>query len=186
MGPGRTGGHHEQMPQLIDPTARLRTSFLAAVAEFREDSDYPVPWFVTDVEPPALTGTTAFDAYVTRLLGERKEVAGRWAGFVPMTTLWWAEGGQMLGRLAIRHRLTPALEKAGGHIGYDVRPSARRRGHATAMLAAALPVAASLGIARALLTCDDTNTASQRVIEKNGGRFIDTVGEKRRYRVPTS
>jgi predicted acetyltransferase len=49
-----------------------------------------------------------------------------------------------------------------------------------------LPVAASLGISRALLTCDDTNTASQRVIEVNGGRFIDTVGQKRRYWVPTS
>ncbi|MGN5376641.1 GNAT family N-acetyltransferase [Streptomyces lasalocidi] len=173
------------MPELIDPTARLRTSFLAAVAEFREDSDYPVPWFVTDVDPPALTDATAFDAYITRLLGERDEAAPRRDGFVPMTTLWWGEGGQMLGRLAIRHRLTPALEQADGHIGYDVRPSARRQGHATAMLAAALPIAASLGITRALLTCDETNTASRRVIDTNGGRFVGTAGRKRLYRVPT-
>lgn len=69
----------------------------------------------------------------------------------------------------MRYRLTPPLEKAGGHIGYDVRPSARRQGHATAMLAAALPIAPSLGITRALLTCDGTNTASQRVIGTNGG-----------------
>jgi predicted acetyltransferase len=41
------------------------------------------------------------------------------------------------------------------------------------MLAAALPIARSLGITRALLTCDETNTASQRVIETNGGQFID-------------
>jgi predicted acetyltransferase len=174
------------VPELIDPTARLRTSFLAAVAECREDRDYPVPWFVTDVDPPALTDVTAFDAYVTRVLGERDEAAARWDGFVPMTTLWWTEGDQMLGRLAIRHRLTPTLEKADGHIGYDVRPSARRQGHATAMLAAALPIAASLGIKQALLTCDDTNTASRHAIEANGGRFIDTVGHKHRYWVPTS
>ncbi|MGR6968036.1 GNAT family N-acetyltransferase [Streptomyces cynarae] len=174
------------MPELINPTARLRASFLAAVTEFRQDRDTPVPWFVTDVDPPALTDARAFNAYVARVLGERDETAAPWDGFVPMTTLWWAEGDQMLGRLAIRHRLTPALEKAGGHIGYDVRPSARRQGHATAMLAAALPIAASLGITEALLTCDDTNTASQRVIEANGGRFIDTVGQKLRYWVPTS
>ena len=80
----------------------------------------------------------------------------------------------------------PALEVAGGHIGYDVRPSARRQGHATAILAAALPVAASLGITEALLTCEETNTVSQRVIEKNGGRLIDKVGSKLRYWVPTS
>ncbi len=174
------------MPELIDPTVRLRTSFLAAVAEFHADPNHPLSWFVSDIDPPALSDAAAFTAYLVRLLGERTEAVARAVRFVPMTTLWWAEGPEMLGRLAIRHRLTPALERAGGHIGYDVRPSARRQGHATAMLAAALPVAASLGIEQALLTCDDTNTASQRVIEANGGRFIDMVGHKRRYRVPTS
>jgi hypothetical protein len=52
---------------------------------------------------------------------QRALVDGR-SWFVPMTTLWWVDGERFLGRLAIRHRLTPALEKAGGHIGYDVRP----------------------------------------------------------------
>jgi predicted acetyltransferase len=103
-----------------------------------------------------------------------------------MTTLWWVEDDRVLGRVAIRHRLTPALEKVGGHIGYDVRPSARGRGHATAILAAVLPLANSIGIDEALLTCDETNAASRRVIEANGGRYIDSVGVKRRYRVPTS
>lgn len=174
------------VPELLDPTPRLRVSFLAAVAEFHQDRGTPLPWFVADVDPPALTDTPAFDAYVARVLGERDEAAARWDGFVPMTTLWWAEGDRVLGRLAIRHRLTPALEEAGGHIGYDVRPSVRRRGHATAMLAAALPIAASLGITQALLTCEQTNTASRRVIEANGGRFIDSVGRRHRFRVPTS
>ncbi|MDG4862229.1 GNAT family N-acetyltransferase [Streptomyces sp. T-3] len=172
------------MPELVQPSAALRVSFLAALVEFRADRDYPVPWFVTDVDPAALTDVAAFDAYVARLLSERHTPYRD--GFVPMTTLWWAEGDHMLGRLSVRHRLTPALEAEGGHIGYDVRPGARRRGHATAMLAASLPVAASLGITQALLTCDETNIASRRVIEGSGGRYIDTVGAKRRYWVPTS
>ena len=175
------------MPELIDPTAKLRTSFLAAMAEFHSDQEYSAPWFVTDVDPEALTDdTAAFEAYVARVLSEREEPASGRTGFVPMTTLWWAEDDQMLGRLAIRHRLTPKLEKVGGHIGYDVRPGARRCGHATAMLAAALPLAKALGIEQALVTCDETNAGSRRVIEANGGRYIDSSGVKRRYWLPTS
>jgi predicted acetyltransferase len=172
------------MPALTDPDARFRRSFLAAAAEFRADASYPVPWYVADIDPLALTDAAAFGAYVHRVLRERDEATPRPAHFVPMTTLWWTEGNEVLGRLAIRHRLTPLLEQSGGHIGYDVRPSARRRGHATAMLAAALPVASSLGIAEALLTCLETNIGSRRVIEANGGRFIGMSGPKRRYVVP--
>lgn len=173
------------MPALVDPTPGLRTSFLAAVAEFRADRDFPVPWFVQDVDPGALTDPAAFAAYVRRVLGERTQ-AGVRAGFVPMTTLWWADGDRFLGRLAVRHRLTPELERFGGHIGYDVRPGARRLGHATAMLAAALPIARRLGVDPALVMCDRPNAASRRVIEANGGRLLDLTERKRRYLVPTA
>jgi predicted acetyltransferase len=116
------------MPALIDPDTRLRESFLAAVAEFRADATHPVPWFITDIDPVALTDLAAFSAYVEHVLRERDEAAPRPAHFVPMTTLWWADGAEVLGRLAIRHRLTPPLEHSGGHIGYDVRPGARVQG----------------------------------------------------------
>ena len=105
---------------------------------------------------------------------------------MPSTTLWWVNEQEYLGRLAIRHRLTPTLLNFGGHIGYDVRPSARRRGHATAMLAEALPLAAKLGIDPVLVTCDDDNTGSKKVIEANGGVFEDQRGVKLRYWIPTS
>jgi predicted acetyltransferase len=105
-------------------------------------------------------------------------------GLVPSTTLWWADGDEYLGRIDIRHRLTQHLLDYGGHIGYDVRPSARRRGHATAMLARALPVAAGLGIDPALITCDEDNIASRKVIERSGGQFDDQRGIKLRFWVP--
>ncbi|TSB21636.1 GNAT family N-acetyltransferase [Streptomyces benahoarensis] len=73
----------------------------------------------------------------------------------------------------------------GGHIGYDVRPTARRRGHATAMLRAALPRARVLGLDRVLITCDATNTASRKVIEACGGLFEDRRGVKLRFWVTT-
>jgi predicted acetyltransferase len=105
---------------------------------------------------------------------------------VPCTTLWWIDGSTYLGRIAIRHRLTPALREVGGHIGYDVRRSARRQRHATTMLAAALPVAAALGINPALVTCHVTNVGSQKVIEANGGLLEGQRGENLHYWVLTS
>ena len=73
----------------------------------------------------------------------------------------------------------------GGHIGYDVRPSARRRGHATSMLAAALPVARGLGIGQALLTCLNDNIGSRKAIEANGGVLDNERDGMLRFWIPT-
>jgi predicted acetyltransferase len=120
------------------------------------------------------------------VVDQAREDAPRPAWMVPSTTLWWVDGTDYLGRISIRHRLTPTLLEWGGHIGYDVRPSARRRGYATAMLAAARPVAARLGIDPALVTCDPDNTGSRKVIEANGGVLEDQRAGKLRFWVPTS
>jgi predicted acetyltransferase len=77
----------------------------------------------------------------------------------------------IVGRISIRHRLSPFLLQQGGHIGYGVLPDHRRRGHATEMLRQGLIIARSLGIDRVLITCDEDNTASRRVIERHGGQF---------------
>lgn len=117
---------------------------------------------------PQWTTVGGFADYVRDVVADALEDSPRRPGWVPCTTLWYVESDEYLGRLAIRHRLTPHLLELGGHIGYDVRRSARRQGHATAMLRAALPVAAELGIDAALLTCDADNVASRRLIEYNG------------------
>lgn len=85
-----------------------------------------------------------------------------------------------------------ALRIEGGHIGYDTVPSFRGRGVATSMLRQALPVARALGLTEVLLTCDDTNASSIRVIEKNGGALLETTlidpdkPPKRYYRITLS
>lgn len=84
------------------------------------------------------------------------------------------------------HRLTAVLLEIGGHVGHDVRPSARRRGHATEMLRQALAVARELGIDPALVTRDVDNVGSRTVIERNGGVFEDQRHGKLRYWVPTT
>lgn len=178
------------MPALRPPDAAVRHSFLTAMDEFRAEgrgqaSDdtmlgREIRQFGGDWPDP-----DRFQAYLSYLRGQAAEDAPRPAGYVPLTSLWWAEGAEYLGRLAIRHRLNQRLLDRGGHIGYDVRPSARRQGHATAMLAAALPVARSLGIGPALVTCDHGNAGSRRVIEANGGVLEDQRGRELRFWVPT-
>jgi predicted acetyltransferase len=74
-----------------------------------------------------------------------------------------------VGASRLRHALTPALEDIGGHIGYDIRPTERRKGYGTRLLALMLHKAKALGLARVFLTCDTENVASAKIIEKNGG-----------------
>ncbi|MET9517835.1 GNAT family N-acetyltransferase [Streptomyces sp. NPDC002994] len=98
------------------------------------------------------------------------QTADEYAG-VTLTRELAVYGDTFLGRIHLRHRLTPQLRETGGHIGYGVRPGARRQGHATAMLRACLPYARELGIESVLLTCDRDNAGSRRAIEANGGVF---------------
>lgn len=179
------------MPELSPPTTRVHASFFAAMAEFRAEGrggsgDDSMVGHEMRRHSDWWAGAAHFADYVRNLCEQALEESPRPAGYVPATTLWWVRGEEYLGRIAIRHRLTPFLREYGGHIGYDVRPSARRRGHATAMLAAALPVANGLGIDPALITCDKDNVGSRKVIEVNGGVLEDLRGIKLRFWVPTS
>jgi len=178
------------MPQLVLPTPHVHKSFLAAMAEFQAEgrggANDDTMLGTAIRECAAGWGTPAgFEAFVRWLRDQALENAPRPEGHVPSTTLWWVDGAEYFGRLAIRHRLTARLLEKGGHIGYDVRPSARRKGHATAMLRAALPLAYDLGIEKALVTCNVDNVASARVIEANGGVREDRRGNKFRYWIAT-
>lgn len=177
------------MPQLVAPTVEVQNSFLHAMKEFADEAG-------------DLLSPNSMRAEETRVYGERwsepegfaKYVADVRAaaeesrkpdGWVAATVLWLVEGEEFLGRLAIRHDYTPYLLESGGIIGYEVRPSARRKGYATVMLRESLPVAAALGFETVLITCDDDNIASRKVIEACGGRLEDQRGRKLRYWVPT-
>lgn len=90
-------------------------------------------------------------------------------GRVLATMFFAMVGNELVGRVHIRHELTRKLLADGGHIGYGVRPKFRNHGYATAMLRLGLIELRKVGVTRALVTCDDGNTASAQVIESNGG-----------------
>jgi predicted acetyltransferase len=94
--------------------------------------------------------------------------------------------GYARGRVSIRHELNEFLTNFGGHIGYGVRPAYRRRGYASEILTQALIIARAEGIDRVLITCDQQNTASAKIIEAHGGVLEDVRPDpagppKRRY-----
>ena len=156
------------MLRLVSPDEEYRDSYLAALREFQAEGRY------TDKDLAALARD--FPAFVSQLRGrsDRAHVA---PGRVPETVLWLVDGDTYVGRLSIRHELNEYLSVIGGHIGYDIRPSLRRRGHGTELLRLALPHARAIGLERVLVTCDETNIASRRIIEANGGVLENAVTE---------
>lgn len=94
--------------------------------------------------------------------------------------------GVVVGRSSLRFELNDFLRTLGGHIGYAVRPQFRGRGYATEILRQSVQMLRDRGISPVLVTCDDDNLASARVIEANGGVLESVVPgvadmPKRRY-----
>jgi predicted acetyltransferase len=174
------------MPELSRPHLRYRSSFLEAMAEFRDEGLTGEDSLLGDELArlgPLWETDEGFAAYVVQVLGESSVPSQPL--FVCATTWWWTDGTDYLGRISIRHELNTQLREVGGHIGYVIRPSRRREGHATRMLAEGLAQARQLGIEHALITCDVDNIGSRRVIERNGGVLEDERGGKLRFWVPT-
>ncbi len=113
-----------------------------------------------------------FDYYLEHLERNR-EMNGK----VPDTVFFCldTERNIFVGAVNIRHYLTEEMLLLAGHIGDGIRPSERRKGYATAMIALALQEAGKLGIDRVLMVCDRDNIASAKSIARNGGVLENEV-----------
>ncbi len=152
--------------KLETPTVIYKESYLHGLQEFQNEG---LEW------AKAIDFAAAVENFEEFVNSQNSKMTD-WTKETPVraTELWAIVNSQFVGRLSIRHELNASLRQFGGHIGYDTRPSFRQRGIASEMLRLSLPIAKSLGIMSALLTCNDDNLASIKVIEKNGGKLQET------------
>jgi predicted acetyltransferase len=168
------------MPELIPPTARLHAAWLEAHAEWgpgeHEDGFGLHP--SDEVDSPA-----GFEAWLTRLASQSEPTADG-AGARRCLYRWIVEDDRVLGGMALRYGSDDYVRWA-GHIGYGIRPSARRRGLAAWALGRTLGEARAVGLDRALVVCAVDNHASVKTIERCGGIFEgirdSKFGPVRRY-----
>lgn len=171
------------MTALVDPDVRRWERWAAMIEDFdgTEEMHGSGHWHLTHAPVPTETGCAEF-VRMTELTSQADLDGTRVA-----SSYFWIAGGdgrdgdELVGFLNLRHSLNRFLLEEGGHIGYSVRPSARRRGHASRALALGVQRAAVLGIERVLVTCDVDNEPSRRTIERNGGVLEDQRNGKLRY-----
>ena len=151
------------------PSARYKSSYIDGVREYIGENE-GFSW-----KPEILKAR--FDEYLQVLRqAETEPLAGR----APATRFWLiVDGAAYVGELDLRHSLNDALRRYGGHIGYKIRPSQRRKGYGTLLCRFGIEEARKRGIRDILITCDDDNIGSQKIIEANGGLLEDKVDNQR-------
>jgi predicted acetyltransferase len=148
--------------KLVQPDERYRRSYIKGMLELQAEG---LSWYA-DIDFHEVDARFADHVAAER---DRARKSPR-PDFVKETRLWGIlDDEHFAGKISIRHELNDSLKVMGGHIGYDTVPSFRRQGVGSRMLELALPLARQLGLQRVLLTCDDNNHGSIRIIEKNGG-----------------
>lgn len=151
---------------LIEPSVLYKASYLAAVRELQGEGKR--------LDDNIRYLSENFDAFIVRTQ-RQKDRAYVPPGRVPNTDFWLIDNGEFVGRLNLRYELDSDLLKFGGHIGYEVRLSRRRQGYGTLMLRLGLEKAKAVAIYRVLVTCDENNIGSKKIIEHNGGQFENAV-----------
>ncbi len=157
--------------ELVPPNLKYEKSFRAGFSELETEAD-KLAWIYLGELGYSKYFQVPFSEYVQMLLDRETQPS---VGFVCDTVYWGVCENEVVGRISIRHELNEFLKKFGGHIGYIVRPSFRGHGLATEMLKRALLTNRAQTIGQLLLTCDDNNLASEKVIRKAGGVFQDSI-----------
>ncbi len=153
---------------LARPSRTYKVSFIEGVREFHSEGR----WLYFDLNSLIVD----FDGFIQSVRNQEDKTKVR-RGRVPSTEYWLIDGDEFIGTLNIRHELNDYLYRIAGHIGYSIRPSKRRRGYGKEILRLGLQKARERGLTKVLITCDEDNIGSKKIIEYNGGIFENAVTE---------
>jgi predicted acetyltransferase len=149
--------------RLIIPTAEYEASAFDYINEFRQHNS-------------KINGTGGLDRYNDYhewllKLARDLDIANIRDGRVPANTYFFIRKSdkRIIGMINIRHKLNDFLFNEGGHIGYSIRPSERKKGYGTLLLSLGLQRCRELNINKVLIICDKSNLASAQVIKNNNG-----------------
>ncbi len=153
------------MLKLVSPSVKYKDAYIRMMKDWEQSGEKLVPFILR-------LDYSDFDAMINTIEGF-KTVPEK--GFVPHSSFWLINEEGEIGAVSnLRHSLNDKLRHIGGHIGYGVPPTQRRKGYATEVLKLTLPEAKRRGINKVMITCDETNTASKKTIIKNGGVYEKT------------
>lgn len=153
--------------KLIRPCDEYKDQFLQMVEAFAEEGTTGF-WLYYGGEP------FSYEKFID--IDGRCAVGGDLpSGKVQATTYWLVDGETLVGHTNIRHELNEALLQKNGNIGYHIAPDQRRKGYGSKILSLALDKCREFGLEKALVTCDEDNVGSAKVIEKNGGVLENTI-----------
>ena len=149
------------------PTIEEKEKWIDYIKEYRKDNPKATPLGCKE--------DINYEEWLKDITEEHFEINLK-EGRVPSSVYFLIEDDRIIGHLSIRHHINnPFLLTYGGHIGYGIRPSERRKGYATIILYKALEKCSELGIEDVLVTCKEDNIASAKTIEKNHGILKETI-----------
>lgn len=151
-------------PFLTRPDVAYQESFLAGLREFRASGSH-LDWNYDGI-------AADFGAYVQSL--HERETSPT-DNRVPESYFWLIVDGEYAGRVSIRHRLNDYLRKHGGHMGYEIRPKFQGKGYGNLIGHMGAEKAREIGLQRILVTCNDDNIASAKIIESLGRALEDKI-----------
>lgn len=147
---------------LKEPSKEFEAAAMALITEYLENGE------------DHINGTSgimrygSYDEWLNIILARGK---GTTAHGVAASTYFTVRkcDGKIIGTIQLRRELDADLAKHGGHIGYGIRPSERKKGYGNQQLRLVLEKAKELGLDKVMISCNKSNTASAKVITDNGG-----------------
>lgn len=153
--------------ELKQPSIIYKDDFLKNVYDYRTNGE--MDYF--NIYKEALED---FELYVRKLSDHSmgKDLPDGWT--IPYSTFWLVnDEKKVFGIIRIRHKSIPVH----GNIGYDVPPRYRNKGYGTKLLELSLPRAKEIGLNNIILTCEERNIFSEKIIRSSNGRFLNKIND---------